>query len=201
MKRLLVLLFSLCLTFSLFAEAKAIQQTFANMQKTILAGDVPGVVKFYHKKYTATDINGKKSNIKTIRRLATTYKRFQLAVKPDSKLMDIVTLYSYVRNKKLSEEDKKTVLAIQDSEIGKTRADALRKELKQTWDVQFRKLSEAWKSAQVVSATANGSKGQIVFVMKSVATGIPEEITWELVKEKKTWRILKSTAKKTASGK
>ena len=201
MKKLFVLLFLLCLTFSLFADAGAVRQTFLDVQKTVLAGDIPGVVKYYHKSYTATDANGKKSSIKNLRRMANSYKRFQKAIKPDSELMDIVTLYSYVRGKRVSAEDKKTVLAIQDSEVGKTRADALRKELKQIWDTQFRKLSEAWRSAQVVSAVVNGSKGKIVFTMKSVSPGTPEEVTWELLKEKKSWRIVKSTAKKFDPGK
>ena len=51
MKRLLVLLLSLCFTCSLFADAKAVRQTVLDVQKNILAGNLQNAVKYYHKNF------------------------------------------------------------------------------------------------------------------------------------------------------
>lgn len=198
MKRLLVLLLSFCFACSLFADAKAVRQTVLDVQKNILAGNLQNAVKYYHKNFISIDSKGKKTNIRHLRSAVNTHKRFQQAIKPDSKLLDIVNFYSYVRRKKLSDEDKKTVLAIQDSEIGKTRADALRKELQQLWDVQFKKMSDSWNTLKIVSVSVNGNSAQVVFTMTS-SSKVPDEITWDLVKVKKSWRIIKSTTKKPGS--
>lgn len=198
-KVLLSLVAVVCLSLPAFADAKAVKQVVTDLNQKIVSGNIQDIPKYYHNKYTGSDARGKKTTIKDIYNFVAMYKRFARAIAPNSKLMDIVEFYAFIRRKPMSDEDRKNVLAIQDSETGKTRADALRKELKQIWDAQLQKRAAAWKTHKIVSVTVSGRKAVLVLEMASVKTGKMEVNEFELVKYRNTWLIIKSVTKPAKS--
>ena len=114
------------------------------------------------------------------------------AVKADSKLIDIVELYALIRRKPLSDEQRNTVLSIQDSETGRTRADTLRRELKGQYDSMRRKMTASLKSCRFASVMVNGRNAHCVFYMNSMNGSTPQKVSVDLVKVKNRWLILKS---------
>ena len=192
MKRLLIVLSLFLVSGTLFGNAEMVKKTVLGVHEAMLAGDFNAIEKFYHPEHILISSSGKRGDIKYIQHIMSVMNAMQKAVKDDSKLIDIVEVYALIRRKPLNDEQRNTVLSIQDSETGRTRADALRRELKGQYETILRKMSASLKSCRFVSVTVNGRKASCVFYMNSMNDSAPQKISVDLVKVQNRWLILKS---------
>ena len=192
MKRLLSVLSLVLVSGTLFGSAEMVKKTVLGVHEAMLAGDFSAIEKFYHPEHTLISGSGKRGDIKHIRNIISVMNAMKKAVKADSKLIDIVELYALIRRKPLSDEQRNTVLSIQDSETGRTRADTLRRELKGQYDSMRRKMTASLKSCRFASVMVNGRNAHCVFYMNSMNDSTPQKVSVDLVKVKNRWLILKS---------
>ena len=194
MKRFFVMMIAAVCTSMLCANEAAVRKTVDTIYALTSQMEVAKLAKYYHPKYVEKTSDGKTITQKDIKKIIKTTSMLKKAFKEDSSMLEIMELAALTKGHTITAEQKKQIIAIQETEQGKQQTAILRQQMRMAWDAQIAKIQSAVKSRKITECTVKGKKATVKMDWNSPSTDKLEHIQLDLVKVKGKWLVIKSTS-------